>query len=167
MSPVSYSFEFIVPNHPLFDERGPAIVNEELGKAVNGATLVFKGTIQPLSPINTGILRQGVQTSITGSGTEIVGKVFDPVAYAMPVEMGSRPHFPPIAPLQLWVRRKLGITDERESRSVAFLIARAISKRGTKAAEFFKRGIDAGRGQAETLFSKANERIASRLVGRG
>lgn len=38
--------------------------------------------------------------------------------------------FPPIAPLQGWVQKKLGISDEKKSKSVAFLIARKIRTRG-------------------------------------
>ena len=39
--------------------------------------------------------------------------------------------FPPIEPILDWVRGKLGISDEKEARSVAFVIARKISQSGT------------------------------------
>lgn len=161
------TFEFRVPNIPLLNGQAQQVIDEELRAAVNSGLLIFKGQIQPLVPVGvTGQLRQGVSTSLAGEDVSLVGRVFDPVAYAMPVEAGSRPHFPPIGPIQLWVRRKLGISGERESRSVAFLVARAISRRGTPAREFFKRGFEAGKGQVLAIFEKSNARIAARLMGK-
>ncbi len=85
--------------------------------------------------------------------------------HAAAIEVGSRPHFPPIEPLIAWVKLRgmQGLVDERSSgripggsaapsavagmigsmekggavsvdapRRIAFLIARSISKRGTK-----------------------------------
>jgi hypothetical protein len=67
---------------------------------------------------------------------DIESRVFSqdqPVKVAS-VETGSRPHFPPIAPLRLWAARKLGDGD------AAFAIARAISIRGTRGYGMFHRG---------------------------
>ena len=161
---ISFSIDFKVPNVPLFNGGGPKIVHEEFSQALNAGVLQFQGAILPLVPVNNGILRQGVQTSVTGQGTTLVGRVFDPVAYAIPVELGSRPHFPPVAPIQLWVRRKLGVP-EKDVKSVAFLIARAISRRGTKAVKFFERGFQATKGQVEARFERAAAKVVERLVG--
>jgi hypothetical protein len=161
------TIEFVVPKTPLFDGTASKVITEELDRAMNSSVLHLKGQILPIVPVNSGILRQGVATSVTGESVAMVGRVFDPVAYALPVELGSRPHFPPIAPIALWVRRKLGISDEREARSVAFLIARKISRVGTKPREFFKRGFEAGKGRCVSFFDQANARIAARLSGHG
>ena len=64
-----------------------------------------------------------------------------PAIYGESVEAGTKPHFPPVAPIRHWVERKLGITG-KEAGSVAFLIARAISKRGTKGAGMFEKSFD-------------------------
>ena len=61
--------------------------------------------------------------------------------YGLAVRRGTRPHFPPVAELMPWVVKVLGITGEREVRTVAFLIARAISRRGTRANEYDKRAM--------------------------
>ncbi len=162
------TIEFKVPNVPLFNGQAQRVIDEEMRRALNAGVLHLKGAILPETPVGvTGALRQGVQTSITGDALSLVGRVFDPVAYAMPVESGSRPHFPPVAPLQLWVRRKLGITDEGEARSVAFLICRAISRRGTRAVQMFRRSFDAHRDRVAGFFAAANARIVARLVGKG
>jgi hypothetical protein len=162
------TIEFKIPKTPLFDGTASRVIHEELDRAMNASVLHLKGQIVPLVPVGvTALLRGGVATSIAGEGVSLVGRVFDPVAYALPVELGSRPHFPPIPPIALWVRRKLGISDEREARSVAFLIARKISRVGTKPRLFFKRGFEAGKGRVVTFFADANARIVSRLTGGG
>ena len=162
------TIEFKVPNVPLFNGTSSKVIDEEFRQALNAGVLHLKGQIQPATPVGvTSHLRQGVQTSITGAATSLVGRVFDPVAYAMAVEGGSRPHFPPVAPLQLWVRRKLGIGNEKEARSVAFLIARAISRRGTPAVRMFRNAWDANRDRVVGFFEAANARIVARLVGKG
>ena len=56
------------------------------------------------------------------------------VVYAPYIEFGTRPHFPPIKPIEQWVhlnKKKLGIT-EKDVKGVAFAIAQKISKVGTK-----------------------------------
>lgn len=40
--------------------------------------------------------------------------------------------FPPIAPIQAWVETRLSVGSVKEARSVAFLIARGIARKGTK-----------------------------------
>lgn len=50
--------------------------------------------------------------------------------YASFIEFGTRPHFPPVDALRDWAAKFLG--DER----LAFLVARAISRRGTLAHPF-------------------------------
>lgn len=39
--------------------------------------------------------------------------------------------FPPIEPIRKWVASKLGITEEKENKRVAFLVARKIATEGT------------------------------------
>ena len=51
--------------------------------------------------------------------------------YGVSVRHGTRPHFPPIEALVPWVRVVLHVSEERV-RSVAFLVARKISRVGTK-----------------------------------
>lgn len=51
--------------------------------------------------------------------------------YGAAVRGGTRPHFPPVDALIPWVRKKLGVPENR-ARSVAYLIARKISRVGTK-----------------------------------
>jgi hypothetical protein len=79
------------------------------------------------------------------------------VKYAPAVEFGTKPHFPPPKALEGWVRRKgisariarhthggqtgkkkkVGTTSSEDTRA-AFIIARAISKKGTQAHPFLQ-----------------------------
>jgi len=63
--------------------------------------------------------------------------------YGVAVRQGTRPHFPPYRALIPWVIRKLGISLEKEAARVAFLVARKISKVGTKPNAYHVRVIDA------------------------
>lgn len=68
-----------------------------------------------------------------------------PASYADHVEFGrSKGSFPPVAPLQKWARRKLGIK-EKEAKSVGWAIAKSIQKRGIAASPFLRPGIEKAR----------------------
>lgn len=60
------------------------------------------------------------------------------VFYAVFVHEGTRPHFPPLAPLEVWVRRKLKVKGEKKITRVARSIQYAIGQRGTDAFPFFR-----------------------------
>jgi hypothetical protein len=84
--------------------------------------------------------------------------------YAAPVETGARPHMPPIAALIPWAMRKLGATDEKHARSLAWAVARSIAKKGTQGHEMFERAqIDLEPIAAPTL----ERAIAARLMAGG
>lgn len=51
--------------------------------------------------------------------------------YAIVLEKGRKPGKGiPIEPLTLWVKRKIGVSDERAARSMAFAISRKAKRRG-------------------------------------
>lgn len=63
------------------------------------------------------------------------------VNYASYVHDGTKPHFPNPSSLVPWVRRVLGAPAE-EAEGIAFAIARAISRRGTRAQPFAQQTRD-------------------------
>lgn len=159
------TLEYRFPRGPLASGRGAAIIDEELRLALRASVEMARNQIVPRTPVNTGVLRHGVQTQIAlvGEPVQMVGRVLDPVAHAVPVEEGTRPHFPPRGPLELWVRRKFDISDEREVRSVAFLVARAISRRGTKPVHMFRDGFGRAKPAIRARLAEALKRAAARL----
>ena len=93
----------------------------------------------------------------------VIGMVGSPLPYAEYVELGTKPHFPPIAPIEDWVQAKLNITDEDEKRDVAFLIARKISRVGTKADGTWARVAEADKPEVMRIIAEGVERVLDRL----
>lgn len=118
----------------------PARIQGELRQAVELSLVDFEGAVVSHTPVGaTGHLRQSITHDISGSGISMVGRVFSqdkPIKVAA-VETGRRPGAPPpISAILPWVQRKLG-----GDRQVAFLVARAIGRRGTKGAFMFQKGF--------------------------
>ncbi len=113
-------------------------------------------------------LRKSIKSKIKQTTLKTVVEVFSGMKYAVYVHEGTKPHFPPIEPIMNWVKKK-GIgqqfsiktkrafgkqrrkvktasgysnsTYSKEIRSVAYAIAKSISKKGTKAVPFLKLGL--------------------------
>jgi len=75
------------------------------------------------------------------------------VEYAPYVELGTRPHFPPYqpgTPLARWAELH-GVP--------AFVVARAISVRGTKARKYLQGAFEAKRGEVVRMFVDLVKRV--------
>jgi len=98
-------------------------------------------------------IRQGARTS---------GGAF----YGRFVRGGRKPgRQPPIAALLPWVIKVLGVSGPR-ARSVAFLVGRAIGRRGIKPNPYHVRALRAGSGRIQEIVTKMGERITAFLAGR-
>lgn len=115
--------------------------NARVGRLTESLLLIERNvkqkTPEGAGPIH---LRDSYHTKVSYEGEQVRGIFGTPLEHGEPVEMGTRAHFPPIAPLQHWVERVLRIDGER-SEGVAFAIARAISRRGTKGAHMIEEGF--------------------------
>lgn len=87
------------------------------------------------------------------------GKVFELFfnlqKYWKYLENGTRPHFPPMSAIEEWIRVKRIIPTTRSgkvptTKQLAFLIARGISKNGTKPTQILQKTIDG----SDTLIQK-------------
>lgn len=87
--------------------------------------------------------------------------------YALPVETGTRPHFPPTAALLPWILKKFPGAEEKQAKSFAFLIARKISKVGTKGVFFFERTRAAHEGDAAAAYEEFLDAAIARLEASG
>jgi phage gpG-like protein len=107
---------------------------EPMLEGMRNATLLVTRDAKRFAPVDTGRLRASIIPEIRVSGpTQIQGVVGSNVEYAPFVELGTKPHWPPVGALEVWARRH-GIS--------AFLVARAISRRGTKAVKYLERAFD-------------------------
>jgi hypothetical protein len=132
--------------------------------------LGWKGVqlVQDKTPVAFGILANGITVDFAGGRNLIAQATIHATPpsdqYVLPVETGTRPHFPPITPLMLWVKKKFGVNDEQSARSIAFAIAKKISKVGTKGAFMFRQAEQ----QLETLAPSVMERsIAEKIIQEG
>ena len=125
-------------------------------------TLRAEREVKDRTPVGaTGLLRNSIQSEVHGARTtQVRGVVASPLAYAIPVERGSRPHWAPIAPLKLWARRKLG--DER----AAYAVRWAIARRGTKGHHMFQRAYEALQQPFHAAVVRLGEQIRAALRGK-
>ena len=109
--------------------RGPA------KEFVSRSAQFLRGEIVKRTPVDTGRLRSSIAVRLQDEGlTAIVGSN---VQYAPHVEFGTRPHWPPMSAMQPWASRH-GFPAGKKG---AFLVARAISRKGTRARRMFQQGV--------------------------
>lgn len=179
------------------NNAGPK-VNPVVTQTIVKALMLFQFEVSRRTPKgisqNPG-LKSSIQYKLI---TPLSGELGSVVKYLEPVEYGSKPHWPPRAPIELWVRRKLvskinlkaasrktikgrrrkvSAIDAKEARikSLAFLICRAISRRGTsrwaemtlgtKGFLMFRRGFEAAMPRVEAMFQKIGGIIIERIAG--
>lgn len=101
----------------------------------------------------TGDLYKSIRSKVIKLSKSYVIRCFAGVNYSQFVHEDTRPHFPPINKIQKWVRlkkltgrysvkskKRLGgkQTQHDEDRALAWIIARSISRKGTKGIKFFE-----------------------------
>jgi hypothetical protein len=112
---------------------------------VNAGAAFYAAQLAKNSPMGaTGKLRQSVywEPGRTMTGGHEANVNFAPPAalYASAVDQGSRPHWPPVDALAYWVQRKLMVSIS-DAQSVAYLVARKISRVGTKPQHFVEKTV--------------------------
>jgi hypothetical protein len=100
---------------------------EKLKAAVAESAINIQREATRRAPVDVGILRNSYKWEFEPGTTSITGVVFSDSKYAPWVEFGTKPHFPPVEPLEEWARRH-GMPP-----GTGFLIARKIAQRGTPA----------------------------------
>jgi len=146
-------------------ERAPEITQTELYKAAMLSTMLLEREIKENTPRGVGAgggLAGSINSRVTTPGDAIVGVVGSPLNYAEPVELGSKPHFPPVQAIEDWVNMKLG-KGGKEGRSMAFAIARKISREGTKGAFMFETGLEDNEEQIQGFFDTAVANISTQI----
>lgn len=146
-------------------QRAPEMTMRELEAAVTEADLLIEREVQDRMPTARGLLRASVFHEETVNDTGVTGLVATPLIYAEPVELGTKPHFPPVDALIDWVKLKLGISSDKAARGAAFAIAKKISLRGTPAQYPFRDTFLALEAQVHAIFDRAAARIAAQIPG--
>lgn len=125
--------------------RGTPMIN-----AMRDATLIIDRDAKKNAPVDTGRLRASITPEVTSQGEIVTGVVGSNVTYAPFVELGTRPHWPPLAALEVWARRH---------HTSAFVVARSIALHGTPAKEFLKKAFDDNKEKVERRIGQAVEAI--------
>lgn len=82
--------------------------------------------------------------------------------YGVAVRRGTRPHFPPVDDLIPWVITVLGVAPDR-ARLVAFLVARKISRAGTRPNRYDRRAMRLLRPHISRIAAEESQRLAAEL----
>lgn len=137
------------------------------------AAIIIESNIKNTS----GYLRNNLHVEVYNQAAKIVGVVGvrSNVPYAIFKHEGTKPHWPPQQPIQQWVIRKgllrmsgkpfttsklrsskKSVTDPliKQIIQVSFLIARKISKKGTKGLPFLRMALNQNRNYIQSELSK-------------
>lgn len=146
--------------------RAPDIAQQEVSRFMTAATAHMQGEVQQRTPTNHGTLRGSIigRVQPLPGGLGVEGVVGTSLAYALPVELGTAPHMPPIEPLKDWARSKLGLSGKQAERA-AWGIARKIAKHGTRPVGMFGDSLAANRAQLAIGFQQTVRRILARIAG--
>jgi len=162
----------------------PEIVREEMERFLAWAISHLTAEIQDRTPAAEGALRASIIGSYQVSDTGMLGVVGTSLDYAMPVELGTKPHAVSesgILAIARWAMRKLPLGQavsaktgrplktpgiEEAAQRVAHAIAWKIRHKGTAGAFMFDRAFSANRGLIERGWVSAVERITQRIGGK-
>ncbi|MBF9263391.1 HK97 gp10 family phage protein [Acidovorax cattleyae] len=144
--------------------QAPDVTRRELLAAMTEGTLLMEREIKDRLPRVTGMTAASVASDAFATPVGVIGTVGSSQPSATFLELGTRPHMPPVDALVPWVRAVLGVDRKRE-RSVAYLVARKIARRGTKAQRHFAEGAAATEGQVLRRLEDAAGNVAAFLAG--
>lgn len=132
--------------------------------ALTTSLILLQDAIEGRTPVNLGNLRGSIDHLIEGTRYNFHGEVFTDSIYGYPVEYGRKPgKQPPTDALEAWVVRKLGVTRD-EARGVAYVIARAIGRKGTQGAFMFRDGFAQTQGAIVRLHEQIPAKVWARLA---
>lgn len=138
--------------------RYPEAARKASERRVTEALLLLQAEVKRETPEGAGPihLRDTIFHQVHAEGTPVWGLLGTPAIYGEAVELGTKPHFPPVGPILHWVEKKLGYSG-KEAKSFAYAIVQAIGKRGTP-----RPGQEAARMFGKTL-AKHEKRVISIL----
>ena len=141
----------------------PQVVREELERAVVESDELVLREVQDAWPHASGVSRESMFARELVDGLRVEGFVGSSLDYVQPVDLGTKPHFPPIEPLVDWVKIRFAVSSEQQAEHIARAIAWKIFHRGTEGAHVFPQVLARLEPQLGEIFEHAEERIANRI----
>jgi hypothetical protein len=103
----------------------------EVNKATLNTAADAKQNVKDNGSVSTSLLINSIES--TFNKLRSTGEVLVGAAYGGYLEFGRKAGgFPPLAPLETWIKKKGIESDPKKIKSAAFLIGRSIAKNGTK-----------------------------------
>jgi HK97 gp10 family phage protein len=117
---------------------------------MRAATSIVSSTARQNAPVDTNVLKASIMPKVISRDKMTTGVVGSNVHYAPFMELGTRPHWPPLAALEGWARRH-GTT--------AYVVARAIARRGLKPRHYLRRALESNQGKIIQIFNSFVKRV--------
>lgn len=143
----------------------PEYAQQVLVATMHEATLLLQREAQENMPKVSGITARSLTSDVASTPAGVLGIVGSSQPSAVFIELGTKPHTPPVEAMEPWVRAVLGIRDPKEVKRVAFLVARKIARQGTEPQRPLERATLATEGQIVAMFENAAAKIAAALAG--
>jgi len=103
-------------------------------------------------PVDSGRLKSSITPDVRVKGNVVQGVVGSNKSYAPYVELGTRPHWPPLDALKVWASRH-GTTP--------YVVARGIAAKGTKAYKYLQGSFDKNKDNIKQMIGKVVSEIVS------
>jgi hypothetical protein len=144
--------------------EAPQLYEQVMLPVMTQVTQGLQGDVTDAFPAASGLTRSSISSDVFSTPAGVLGVVGSSAPAAVFVELGTKPHMPPIEALITWVRAVLGVEPKR-AKSVAFLVARKIAKKGTRAQLPFAKTLAAQQGEIVRAFENAAADLAQRMAG--
>lgn len=135
----------------------PQRADGPIGRFLDRGANYIQSRARENAPVDTGRLRNSIGVESPSNRTREIGANTD---YAEYVETGTRPHFPPPSALQGWALRH-GFSGAQ----AGFMVARAISRSGTKPQPYMRPAAEAGEAFVKSLIPTLAAEIESAYAG--
>ncbi len=153
--------------------RVEALTELESIRGINESTLAIRERMIERSPFGgTGELRESWQSEPAKNVEfrKVSGRTVSLGAggiKALSIDQGAKQHFPPIDPvpaLDIWIRRKLGITNNRKVQRAAFKIGQKFKRRGKKGIKLFTKNFERMESQITAIMQRAVDSIIQKAI---
>lgn len=135
------------------ERAGRDLHGEPIIAAMRESTLWVQRDAKLNAPVDTGRLRASITPEVRTEALQVLGVVGSNVEYAPYMELGTKPHWPPLGALEVWARRH-GM--------IAFVVARAIAERGLKPRKFLQNAFEKNKDRIQRRLERAVKEIAER-----
>ena len=156
---------------PAFLESGNAasIIKEEAMQAVAESASVLQATMKESSPVASSAMQESwLAFGPTEANGNISGGTVTSRSYALVLDKGAKPHFPPVGEgddvpaLGPWIKQQFGLNNPTDIKRLSFLIGRKIARRGFPAKQIFTNAFNGLTGTLQTIHNNMIDRIIQR-----